>query len=152
MSLKNIFDPQTTIDCLSRLDKLESSTQPQWGQMNAPQMLAHLCVPYDLAYGKVDPGFGKLTKLMLRWFVKPSVVSEKPYSKNTRTAPIFKIEGDRNFDEEKSKLINYIKQTEALGSKHFEGRDYPSFGKMTASEWSNLFYKHIDHHFNQFGI
>lgn len=152
MPLKNIFDPQTTADFLTRLDNLSDTTIPKWGLMNASQMLAHLNVPYDLAYGVIDPGFGKMTKLMLKWFVKPSVVGEKPYKKNTRTAPIFKIEGQRNFQEEKAKLTAYITKTEQLGKDHFEGRDYVSFGKMTAQEWSNLFSKHMEHHFKQFGI
>lgn len=152
MELKNIFEPETTTLCLNRLEQLTADTAPKWGVMTAPQMLAHLNVPYDLAYGAIDPGFGGFTRLMLKWFVKPSVVGDKAYKKNTRTAPIFKIEGERDFDKEKTKLINYIKKTEHLGKEHFEGRDYVSFGKMSSTEWSNLFYKHMDHHFTQFGI
>ena len=152
MQLKNIFDPETTNYCLGRLEKLSPDTLPQWGKMTAPQMLAHLNVPYDMAYGVVNPGFGTLTKLMLRWFVKPGVVGSKPYKKNSRTAPIFIIEGERDFDSEKAKLIGYINKTEQLGKDHFDGRDYVSFGKMNATEWSNLFYKHMDHHFTQFNI
>lgn len=152
MSLKNTFDPETTKSCLSRLEQITAETKPQWGKMSAPQMLAHLNVPYDMTYGVVNPKFNRFTKLMLRWFVKPGVVGEKPYKKNSPTAPIFKIEDERDFEMEKTKLIENITKTEQLGKQHFEGREYVSFGKMTASEWSNLFYKHMDHHFTQFGV
>ena len=27
-----------------------------------------------------------------------------------------------------------------------------SFGVLSASQWSNMFYKHLDHHFRQFGV
>lgn len=152
MDLKNIFEPATTEYCLARLDKLSADTEPQWGKMSAPQMLAHLSVAYDLTYGLVDPKLNAITKLMLKWFVKPTVVGDKPYKKNNRTAPFFLIEDDRDFETEKARLVANIKKTEKLGQAEFEGRDYVSFGKMTASEWSNLFYKHMDHHFTQFGI
>ena len=33
----------------------------------------------------------------------------------------------------------------------FEGKVSSSFGSMTSKEWSTQFYKHIDHHFRQFG-
>jgi hypothetical protein len=40
----------------------------------------------------------------------------------------------------------------SLGKEHFEGKESLSFGPMTAQEWNNLFYKHLDHHLNQFGV
>lgn len=152
MQLRDIFDPNTTKLCLERLNKLKPDTVPKWGKMNAPQMLAHLNVPYDLTYGKLDPKLNGFMKLMLKWFVKPGVVGNKPYKKNSKTAPFFLIQDERDFELEKAKLIDYINKTEKLGTAHFEGRDYVSFGKMSASEWSNLFYKHMNHHFSQFGI
>ena len=150
--MKSIFLKSTTDSCLARLEQINPDTKPAWGTMTAPQMLAHLNVAYDMAYGVVDPKFNAVTKLLLKWFAKPSVVGTKPYKKNTRTAPIFKIERERDFDTEKAKLQGYIHKTEQLGAAHFEGRDYVSFGKMTSSEWSTLFYKHMDHHFTQFGV
>jgi hypothetical protein len=50
------------------------------------------------------------------------------------------------------KLQNYIKETEAKGVEYFEGKESEGFGKLTAKEWSNLFYNHLNHHFNQFGV
>jgi len=152
MLLRNIFDPATTELCLTRINQLTANTIPEWGKMNAPQMLAHLNVAYDLTYGVFDPKLNGITKLMLKLFVKSTVVGPKPYKRNNRTAPFFLIEDERDFDKEKAKLIVNIKKTEEIGASGFEGRDYVSFGKLKASEWSNLFYKHMDHHFTQFGV
>jgi hypothetical protein len=80
------------------------------------------------------------------------VVSEKPYKKNSHTAPEFIIADERDFEKEKSKFIDNVKQTEAHGAQYFEGRESSSFGAMTAKEWSTQFYKHINHHFTQFGV
>ena len=56
------------------------------------------------------------------------------------------------FEEEKEKIIDYINKTQELGATHFDGKESHSLGKLTINEWNNLFYKHIDHHLNQFGV
>lgn len=152
MTLLNTFDPKTTATVLSRLEKLNHTTTPQWGKMNSAQMLAHLNVAYDLAYNKIPYKSSFFKKFILKLLVKPLVVSEKPYKKNSHTAPEFIIADERDFEKEKSKFIDNVKQTEAHGANYFEGRESTSFGAMTAKEWSTQFYKHIDHHFTQFGV
>ena len=92
--------------------------------------------------------FRKLLKL----FVKPIVVGEKPYKKNSRTAPEFIISDAKNFEIEKERLINYILKTANLGENYFDNRESHSFGKLTKKEWNTMFYKHLDHHLNQFGV
>lgn len=152
MALPNTFDSATTQQTLTRLEKLTPLSTPHWGKMNAAQMLAHLNVTYDLAYERIPHHPSFFAKLMLKWFVKDIVTSEKPYPKNSRTAPVFLISDEREFEKEKNKLIANIRDTEARGASYFEGKVSASFGKMTAGEWSNQFYKHIDHHFTQFGV
>lgn len=153
MNLLNTFDPATTTQTLNRLDKLSNTTKPQWGKMNAAQMMAHLSVPYDMAYGKKASNPSFFGKLMLKLFVKDLVVGEtKPYPKNSRTSPDFIIADERDFEKEKARLIANIKETEAKGASYFEGKDSGAFGKLTAKQWSVQFYKHLDHHFTQFGI
>ncbi len=152
MSLPSIFEPETTTNCLQRLDKLKFDSKPQWGTMNAAQMLAHLNVSYDITAGKIKVYNSFFTKLMLRLFVKKMVVGEAPYPKNSRTAPQFIIADQRDFEHEKSRLINHIKITQGKGIVFFEKKENVSFGVLSAEEWSNLYYKHLDHHFNQFGI
>ncbi len=152
MALPSVFNPNVTAKTLARLEKLQPDTQPLWGKMDAAQMLAHLNVGYGLSYGDIPSNNSGFMKFFLKLFIKKTVVGEKPYKKNSGTAPAFKIADARNFQEEKTKLINYVRKTEAHGVKYFEGKESPSFGPMTAEEWSNQFYKHLDHHFQQFGI
>ncbi|MGB1247589.1 MAG: DUF1569 domain-containing protein, partial [Chitinophagales bacterium] len=126
-------------------------TSPQWGKMNVAQMMAHCNVPYDMTYGEY-PQRNFLMKFMLKTFLKSSVCGEKPYPKNGRTAPEFIIADKRDFEKEKARLIVNINKVADEGEAAFEGRENISFGKMTAREWSNLFSKHLDHHFTQFGV
>lgn len=148
----NIFDPKTTSSVLERLEKLTPSSKPVWGKMNAPQMLAHLNVSYEMAYENKHPKPNFILKLILKWFVKNKVVGEQMYPKGSPTAPQFIIKDNKDFELEKKRLIEYIEKTEKLGANYFEGKESLSFGKLTSKEWSNMFYKHIDHHFQQFGI
>ncbi len=150
--MKNVYDPLVATELISRLEELDPETQPEWGKMNVGQMLAHVNVSYEMAFEDKHPHAKGLRKFLLRLLVKPGVVNEKPYRKNLRTAPAFLMTDERKFDLEKARLVAYINMTSEKGSSYFEGLPSPSFGPLTAGEWSNLFYKHIDHHLRQFGV
>ncbi|WP_288369580.1 DUF1569 domain-containing protein [uncultured Algoriphagus sp.] len=150
--MKNIFDQAVTDELTARVEALNPDSQPLWGKMSVDQMLAHCSVAYEMAYTDKHPKPNGLMRFLLKTFVKSGVVNEKPYPKNARTAPVFIISDRRDFEKEKSRLIGYLQKTQELGSEHFEGKESPSFGAMTAQEWNNLFYKHLDHHLNQFGV
>ena len=47
---------------------------------------------------------------------------------------------------------DFIVKTQFLGASHFEGKESHSFGNLTSSEWNNMFYKHLNHHLEQFGV
>lgn len=149
----NVFENATTQSIKKRLDKLNTDSQPQWGKMNSAQMLAHLNVAYDIAYGKKEVKMNGFTRLMMKLFVKNMVVGdEMKYKKNSRTAPYFVIADTRDFEAEKAKLWDYVQLVEKDGTAHFEGKKNPAFGKLSSREWSNQFYKHLDWHFGQFGV
>ncbi len=148
----SIFAPQTITDLLARIDKLTPATQPLWGKMDVAQMLAHNNVGFDLTYGKIPVSYNWLQRLLLKLFVKDTVVGKTPYKKNGRTAPVFIVADERDFAAEKETLIANLNRVHNDGAEAFEGRESPSFGKMTAQEWSNQVWKHLDHHLRQFGV
>ncbi len=80
------------------------------------------------------------------------MVNEVPYKPNGRTAPQFLITDNKDFDKEKTRLIDYINKTQSLGETHFNNKESHSFGVLSISEWNNLFYKHLNHHLSQFGV
>lgn len=150
--MKDLFDPQVTAELISRINQLNPESPALWGKMSVDQMLAHCCVAYDMAFTNKYPKPNPVMRFLLKTFVKKGVVNEVPYKKNIPTAPAFVIADRKNFEEEKTLLIQYLEQTLALGKSHFEGKESLSFGPMSAQEWNNLFYKHLDHHLNQFGV
>ena len=150
--MENIFKEEVVAKVIDRINQLSPKSTPEWGKMNVAQMLAHCNVPYEMVYTDKHPKPNGLMKLMLKLFVKQSVVSEKPYKKNSRTAPAFLITDERDFEKEKKRLIDHLKKTQELGEAHFHNKESHSFGPLTKEEWNNLFYKHLNHHLVQFGV
>ncbi|MFT6827317.1 MAG: hypothetical protein ACJAZV_000599 [Roseivirga sp.] len=150
--MKNIFLASNTEELIQRINKLSSDTKPQWGKMNAGQMLAHCNVTYEMAYEDKHPKAKGIMKFILKTFIKVMVVGEKPYNKNLRTAPAFLMTTEKDFQAEKVRLIGYLQKTVDLGEKHFDQKESLSFGKLSITEWNNMFYKHLDHHLTQFGV
>jgi hypothetical protein len=152
MPFPSIFEPKTTEDLFTRINKLSPETTPLWGKMNVSQMLAHLCVSYDQIFGDQSGRPPLLMRKLLSLLIKKRLVDESPYPKNGRTAPAFVIVGDRDFDVEKARLTAYISKVEKMGTAQFSDRESFSMGKLTTLEWNNLLYKHLDHHLSQFGV
>lgn len=148
--MKNIFDLQVSNDVIGRINKLSPTTQSVWGTMSVGQMLAHCNVAYEMVYDTKHPKAKGLKKFLLKLFVKSAVVSTKPFSKNGRTAPEFVITSTKDFEIEKKRLVAYIQKTQELGANHFHNKESHSFGNLTSDEWNNMFYKHLDHHLQQF--
>ena len=149
--MKNIFCTEDCSELTNRINQLTPDSKALWGKMNVAQMLAHCNVAYEMAYENIHPKPNAFIRLILKLLVKNSVV-EKPYPKNSHTAPQFIIKDDRDFDIERYRLIVYLNKTHELGESNFEGKESLSFGKLSAVEWNNMFVKHLDHYLNQFGV
>jgi hypothetical protein len=119
--------------------------------MNVAQMLAHCNVTYEMIFTDKHSKPNAFVKLILKLFVKNKVVRESTYQKNGQTAPQFIISDAREFEKEKTRLIEHIEKVYELGASYFEGKESHSFGALSAIEWNNMMYKHLDHHLTQFG-
>lgn len=148
----SVFQKTTTISLFERLSKLNPNSEKLWGTMTVSQMLAHINVPYQQIFEPQTKRPNAFVRFLLGLFLKPMLVGPKPYPKNSRTAPAFLINDQRDFNTELEKFKSYHKRVEELGAGYFEGRESHSIGKLTAKEWSNLLYKHTDHHLKQFGV
>lgn len=152
MALPNVFEKPAVEQLLKRIDELTPQSQRLWGKMGVAEMLAHLNVSYELVYDNIHPKPNFLMGWVMKTFVKKHIVNEVPYQANIATAPYFIIKDTRDFETEKNRLKNYILRTQELGEIHFAGKESHAFGVLTATEWNNLFYKHLDHHLRQFDV
>lgn len=153
MALPDIFSKEVTEGIVARINKLTPDTRAQWGKMTVAQMLAHCSVTYEYIFEPAKyPKAKGFRKFLLKAIVKGLVVNEKPYKPGSPTAPDFLIKDDRNFGHEQKRLADYVRQTQALGGQHFDGKESHSFGVLNKEQWNNMFYKHLDHHLRQFGV
>jgi len=150
--MKSIFESAVSDEFIARINCLTAESKPAWGKMNVAQMLAHASVTYEMIYDDKHPKPSGFTKFLLKKFIKGTVVGDKPYKKNSRTAPAFMVVEERDFQDERQRLIDFINKTQALGASYFEGSESHSFGVLTEKEWNTMFCKHLDHHLAQFGV
>ena len=149
--MKTLFKKENVNEILDRVNKLTASNQKQWGKMNVDQMLAHCSIAMESAIGsKYFPQLF-MGKLIGRFF-KPYAVGEGPVKKNIPTNPAFIFINTEGFEKEKQKLIGLINQFHQGGEAKCTTNPHTFFGKLTSTEWGVLQYKHLNHHFSQFGV
>jgi len=148
--MKSIFNPANNAELIDRINKINADTPPLWGKMNAAQMMAHMQVCINMAFGNIPAtrcwigrlagSFGKRRQLKV--------------TELDRHIPTFKqaeITDYRDFETEKNGLIALTQSALKKGAQALVKYPHPYFGKFYGDEWSQLNWKHFDHHLRQFG-
>lgn len=147
--MRSFFDSTASADLHQRIRNLNAETRQQWGRMNAAQMLAHCRAPMEVALGELQ--LKKNFFSLFGWMLKRSIISDKPFSKNSPTAREYRIVDNRDFEQERKRFDETFVKL-ASGPEAVKCFDHPFFGKMTTEDWGQLLYKHLDHHLTQFGL
>jgi len=149
--MNTLFDKKINEQIIGRINKLNSSSRAEWGKMSVSQMLAHCSSTLETAIGNKKEKRDFLGYLF-GGIAKKQALSDKPIKKGLPTSKIFKITSDKNFEEEKVRLIALINKFTELGTQGIRNYPHPFFGYMTAEEKGILQVKHLDHHLSQFGV
>jgi hypothetical protein len=146
----NLFESTTATEIISRIEKLQPTSEAQWGKMNVAQMLAHCSGPLEVYFAEKKRK-RDLMGLLFGKFAFKQLISDKPWKRNLPTAKEFKIKDARNFEQEISKLVNSVNRfsTDGYAITSFT---HPFFGKLSSQEYALFNYKHLDHHLQQFGV
>jgi len=147
MAKKNLYDNAVYTEVLERLSQLTPDTQPNWGSMDVAQMLAHCAEVQDVYNGKPlkVPFWMTLTRPLARALL----LSEKPFKANLQTIDQFKMVEPEDFDTQRDRLIDSLRTMHAFGRRSLQ---HKIMGEMSEAEVGWLTYKHLDHHFRQFGV
>jgi hypothetical protein len=149
-SMPSLFDPADSQAVLDRIKRLNPATQGQWGIMNVAQMLAHTQQPLRVATGELQLKQGLIGRLVGSYFKRR--ILTKGFCKNTPTDKSFVVADQRQFEEERTKLVSLIQRFSAKGPDGVSKDPHPFFGKMTTEEWDMMQWMHLDHHLRQFGV
>jgi hypothetical protein len=148
----NLFDNATLQEVKGRISQLSPDSSARWGKMNVSQMLAHCSVGMETATGQQKPPRVLIGRI-LGPIIKPLALrNDDPMKKNSPTAPIFIIEGEREFHAEQAKLIDLVERFGAAGAPCCTDHPHAFFGRLKPDQWAILMYKHVDHHLRQFGV
>jgi hypothetical protein len=147
--MRNLFEAEARTEVLTRLQKVNGQSQRQWGEMSVDQMLWHMNSAMSFAMGEYPISYK--ANWFVKTFFKGYVLGNSPFPKGgAKTITEFKATGKYDIETEKKKLKDYVEQYSKLGDK----KDWPQsplLGKLSGADWARLNYKHIDHHFKQFG-
>jgi hypothetical protein len=132
-----------------RVQALTPNTTPRWGKMSVDQMLHHMNLSLAESLGEhtAKPNVRGLPRALVRW-----TILNAPWGRGARTRPDMRIpQGQRyDFAQEKERCLSMIDRILAkpMDDSWPESANFP----MTGRHWSQLHYKHLDHHLTQFGV
>ncbi|RIA10618.1 oxepin-CoA hydrolase/3-oxo-5,6-dehydrosuberyl-CoA semialdehyde dehydrogenase [Flavobacteriaceae bacterium MAR_2010_72] len=139
--------------CLSKLD---AETKPQWGTMTPQHMIEHLEYTYRIASGEIqDFEISTPEKILEKVHATLYNYDKMPRKYDFPLAEKSKIKDTKheNLEEAKSKMLearqdylNFFKENPDAVLKN------TVFGDMNRYEWYLLERKHLNHHFEQFGL
>jgi hypothetical protein len=150
--MESLFRKETAQHYIDRIHHLTPQTQPQWGQMNVSQMLAHCQMPIWIATGQLEPKINPLVRLLFAKSAKKQLLNDPEFKRHLPTFSETKITDQRVFEMERTKLVNTIASFQEKGPAGLTKKPHPFFGEMAVSEWDLLLVKHLDHHLRQFGV
>jgi hypothetical protein len=148
--MMSLWQPEARARLRTRLGALRPDAPPLWGKMNCPQVLAHVNDALRMATGELPVA---PRKLLLRFPpLKQLMVYVVPMPKGIPTARELVARIDRaQFAEEAAAFPEML---EKFASRPADARmpAHPAFGPLTRRAWGVLAYRHVDHHFRQFGV
>lgn len=149
MNKATVFHPDDYNTLRRRIGNLRPESPRQWGTMTPAQMLAHLNVPLETGLGKINPPRegNFITRPLARWYV----TTRTRFPHNLPTLKAFVIREQRDFEQEKQRLLDNLADAFARG---LNGPWHPhhAFGALSAREWGELTHLHLDHHLRQFAV
>ena len=139
------------------IELLNKDTLPNWGKMNSSMMLKHCSAFIDVYLNKkklnplifvVGFIFGVFHRLYLKFIVGYNV---KNYIKNLPTLKVFNTYRceNLNFEFEKNKLINDLKEVESINKKYLVNNFH---GIVPNKAFKKVVYFHTSYHLYQFGV
>jgi len=136
------------------LNELQVDTKPLWGEMDSIKMIDHLRAGTELFLSKRKPKLEVPEEKLPRY--KAFLMSDKPFMEGARKPKEYQDyerQDAQELDKLKSDFLEVLKRFDSitLAQKDF-WCFHPSFGLLDPTETRQLQFKHIRHHFQQFGL
>ena len=151
--MKTIFRAADHAALEARLDRLRPASPRRWGRMSPQQAVCHLTDSFRIVLGDRETAFradGLLNRTVGRVLALTLPV---PWPKGLPTSP----EADQEaagtppgaFDDDVAALRIWMARFREQGGRGLA--PHVALGPLTPAEWGRWGYRHVDHHFRQFG-
>jgi hypothetical protein len=150
-NMPKIWEPGQAESLLSRLEVLRPDTKAKWGKLTADGMLFHCTGGMLAAMGELE--LMPKISLLAAWPVRKLVIYVAPFPKNAPTAPELIPLTPLDFEEQKAAFVGSLGRfVEAGRDPDFRFTPHAAFGRLTPADWGTLTWRHVDHHWKQFGL
>ena len=148
--MPSLFDPVRQQEVIARSGKLAPETPGRWGKFTATKMLAHVndALRMTLAELAVAPKRKSFLSSSVGRFLAIYVL---PWPHGAPTAPELLARCDAAEMETERRAFAELVARVGARKDATQWPPHPAFGPMTRRDWGHLGYKHIHHHFTQFG-
>jgi len=148
--MASIWEEETRNELLNRLDRLTADAPARWGKFNCPAMLAHVNDALRMPLREVT---APMKNLPIRFSpLKQLVIYYLPFPKGVPTSPVLLARCDEAVFQDEVQAFAQILDRLARRSRETSWPKHPAFGTMSRRGWGVLGYRHVDHHFTQFGV
>lgn len=149
--MKSIFNADDNAELINRINQLSDTSQALWGKMSPAQMMAHCQASMNMAFGNTKKNRHWIGKL-LGSISKNRLLRVTTFDRNMPTYKKFEIATEKDFNKEKDQFITLIQSALIKSESALVKYPHPYFCTFKPGEWSQLNWKHLDHHFRQFDV
>ena len=154
--MPSLHTPSSRETLKKRSQTLRPDTPARWGRFDAPAMLAHVIQSLHVMNGEVPMPMEKTPWVVRNAPLKHLLIYVLPFPKGLPTSKVLleRASAEVANGAWEAELDALAVALDAIGGRPADG-EWPShaaFGPMTARQWGVLQYRHLDHHFRQFGI
>lgn len=148
--MASIWQEKDRQELLSRLERLKEESPARWGRFNATSMLAHVNDALRMPLGEVAT---EPKRTPVRFFpLKQLFIYALPFPKGLPTSPVLLVRCDGAVFPDEVQTFQQVLDRLAHRPDQTSWPSHPVFGTMSRRAWGVLGYRHIDHHFTQFGV
>lgn len=142
-------------DLEEMLNKLSSSSVPQWGKMQVVEMLEHLRQGIELSMRDEDRQLLIPEEKVASY--QRFLISDKPFMRHAPKPSDYDRYAQAGLSSDIDAAKERLRQAVAKLQEFYTNNPgfsavHPNFGRLDVSLWLALHKKHFMHHFSQFGL
>ena len=141
-----------------RVTALRPDTPARWGRFTAPQMLAHAIQSVGMMTGDLPVKRKRVPWVIRRAPLKQLLIYVLPFPKGLPTSPELLARDALSVTVSAEEWADELRVFERALERIPQVADrgvwpvHPAFGPLSGRQWGALQYRHLDHHFRQFGL